>query len=79
MKQAAYTKELAWLKTNPALDDLCARYPEDWAAVQQEISALVARGVADELNVYLTRLSAPISASGQRRLNLESLCTVVHL
>lgn len=70
MKQAAYTKELAWLKTNPALDELCARYPEDWAAVQQDIAAIVARGVADELNTYLARLSA--SPSGQRQQNLQA-------
>ena len=72
MKQAAYTKELAWLKTKPPLDELCARYPQDWAAVQQEISAIVARGVADELNAYLARLSAPISASGQRQQDLQA-------
>lgn len=72
MKQAAYSKELAWLKTKPSLDGLCARYPEDWTAVQQEISAIVERGVADELNAYLTRLSAPASAHGQRQQNLQA-------
>ena len=72
MKQAAYTKELAWLKTNPSLDDLCARYPEDWAAVQQDISTIVERGAADELNTYLASLSAPTSAPGQRPQNLQA-------
>ncbi len=72
MKQAAYTKELAWLKTKPSLDELCARYPQDWTAVQREISAIVARGVADELNAYLARLSAPISAPGQRQQDLQA-------
>jgi hypothetical protein len=73
MKQAAYSKELAWLKKNPALDELRARYPEDWAAVQQDISAIVERGAADELNVYLAHLSAPASAPGQRQQNLQAI------
>jgi hypothetical protein len=72
MKQAAYNKELVWLKANPSLDELSARYPEDWAAVQQDISAIVERGVAEELKVYLARLSAPVSASGQRQPDLQA-------
>jgi hypothetical protein len=67
MKQDAYAKALQWLQTNPSLDALCARYPADWAAVQQEISAIVGRGAAEELKAYLERLSArsalPKSAS----------------
>jgi len=72
MKQVAYTKELTWLKTNPSLDELCARYPEDWSVVQQSISDIVARGIADELNTYLASLSAPPSNSAQRQQNLQS-------
>ena len=72
MKQAAYSKELAWLKTNPSLDELSARYPEDWAAVQQDISSIVERGIAEELKTYLERLSVPVSASGQRQQNLQA-------
>lgn len=71
MKQAAYTQALAWLKTNPSLDELCAKYPEEWATVQQEISAIVAGGVAEELKTYLERLSAPAS-SGMRQQNLQA-------
>ena len=33
MKQAGYAKTLEWLKTNPSLDELCARYPGEWATV----------------------------------------------
>jgi len=58
MKQADYAKTLEWLKTNPSLDELCSRFPEEWAAVQQDISAIVERGVAEELKAYLERLSA---------------------
>lgn len=63
MKQEAYAKTLAWLKTNPALDELCAKFPADWAAVQQDISAIVERGVAEELKAYLERLSKPLEKS----------------
>src|SRR3989338_4652945 len=58
MKQEGYAKTLEWLKTNPSLDELCARYPGEWAAVQQEISVIVERGAAEELKAYLERLSA---------------------
>ncbi len=61
MKQEAYARTLQWLKANPSLDELCARYPQDWAAVQQEISAIVGRGVAEELKAYLERLSKPVA------------------
>ncbi|KAF0206284.1 MAG: hypothetical protein FD173_287 [Gallionellaceae bacterium] len=64
MKQNTYAKTLTWLKTNPALDELCARYPEEWAEVQQEIAAIVGRGVAAELKAYLERVSAPPAKPG---------------
>ncbi len=59
MKQEDYAKTLEWLKANPSLDELCAKYPGEWAAVQREISAIVERGAAEELKAYLERLSAP--------------------
>jgi hypothetical protein len=67
MKQEGYAKALEWLKTNPSLDELCARYPAEWAAVQQEISAIVERGTAEELKAYLERLSAPSAKPQQNR------------
>ncbi len=57
MKQKVNAKTLAWLKANPSLEELCSRYPDDWAAVQQDISVIVERGVAQELKIYLERLS----------------------
>lgn len=59
MKQAVYAEALEWLKTKPSLEELCAKYPEEWAAVQQEISAIVEHGAAEELKAYLERLSTP--------------------
>ena len=67
MKQTDYAKNLEWLKTKPALDELCARYPEEWAVVQHEIAAIVERGVAEELKAYLERLSAPVKTSAGNR------------
>ena len=59
MKRDSNAKILEWLRTNPPLDELCARYPDDWAVVQQDISAIIGRGVAEELKGYLERISAP--------------------
>ena len=59
MKPGGDAKTLKWLQTNPPLDELCARYPDEWSAVQQDISAIIERGAAKELKEYLERLSAP--------------------
>lgn len=59
MKQTGYAKALEWLKTNPSLDELCARYPAEWTAVQNDISAIVGRGEAAELKAYLDKLALP--------------------
>lgn len=76
MKQAAYAKTLEWLKTNPSLDELCARYPAEWAAVQQDISAIVEHGRAEELKDYLERMSAQAASAkpspGNRQKSIES-------
>lgn len=57
-KQGSHEKTWAWLRTNPSLDDLRARYPAEWESVQRDISAIIARGVPEELQAYLKRLSA---------------------
>jgi hypothetical protein len=71
MKQTSYAKTLEWLKTNPSLEELCSRYPKEWAAVQQDISAIVERGAAEELKAYLDRMSAP-SSPGSRQKGREA-------
>jgi hypothetical protein len=58
MKQADYAQAAAWLKTNPTFDELCARYPQEWATVQDDIATIVQRGVPEELKRYLERLSS---------------------
>ncbi|MBI5438670.1 MAG: SAM-dependent methyltransferase [Nitrosomonadales bacterium] len=72
MKQGNRAKALEWLKTNPSFDELCARYPEDWAAVQQDISAIIGRGVAEELKAYLERLSAPVVSAKPFHIKQQS-------
>lgn len=64
MKQADYVKTLDWLRANPSFDELCSRYPNEWTAVQDDIAAIIKRGVAEELKVYLDRLAAHGSSSG---------------
>ncbi len=66
MKQGDYAKAVAWLKTNPTFDELCARYPGDWVVVQDEIAAIVRRGVPDELKRYLERLSSKADRSARQ-------------
>ena len=76
MKTKGYAKTLEWLNTNPSLDELCTRFPKEWATVQQDISAIVERGIAQELKSYLERVSHPaVSAktfSGSRRGSMEA-------
>jgi hypothetical protein len=76
MKQNGYAKALKWLKANPSLDALCSRYPEEWTAVQQDISTIVERGVAEELKVYLEHLSTNAASANpssvNRQKNLEA-------
>lgn len=67
MKQQDYTKNLAWLKTKPSLDELCFRYPQEWAAVQQDISGIVGRGNAEELKSYLERIAAQVQSPSADR------------
>jgi hypothetical protein len=67
MKQSTYREHLQWLKSNPSLDELCAKYPAEWASVQAEISAIVERGAAEELKAYLERLSAPDKSSAAKQ------------
>ncbi len=62
MKQESYAITLEWLKTNPPLDELCSRFPVEWTMVQKDISAIVERGVAEELKAYLERLSVPAAS-----------------
>lgn len=66
MKQADYAQAVAWLKTNPTFDELCAMYPQEWTAVQDDIATIVQRGVPEELKRYLERLSSKARRSASQ-------------
>jgi hypothetical protein len=72
MKRTDYAKALQWLKTNPSLGELCARYPQEWATVQSEISAIVGCGKAEELKAYLERLAVPAKSAGGSQQQREA-------
>ncbi len=61
MNRTAYAKTLLWLKTNPSLNEICARYPEEWTTVQQDLANIVNGGISEELKTYLERVATPIA------------------
>ncbi|MEI7842325.1 MAG: hypothetical protein WCI39_04765 [Gallionellaceae bacterium] len=63
MMQKEIKKTVEWLKSNPALDELCAEFPQEWASVQTDIATIVECGKAEELQRYLEKLSSLTSAS----------------
>lgn len=52
-------KIFQWLNKKPGLEELCAAYPDEWERVRGELGAILAPGKAEELQVYLKRLSVP--------------------
>jgi hypothetical protein len=76
MKQAL-NNHLEWLKTNPSFDELCEKFPKEWASVQNDISLIVERGDAEELKRYLEKLSAaPVlnaPSFGKNQQNAEAI------
>ena len=66
-KRDGYAKTLEWLNSKPPLDQLCERYPDEWASVQQDISAIVGRGDPAELKTYLQKLSVPKSVATRKQ------------
>ena len=81
MKQVTYEKSLVWLRSNPTFDDLCAKYPQEWLVVQDDVARIVARGIADELKAYLDEGSKHTTLTqntlGVRQLSLEAKLSVV--
>ncbi|MFA7240469.1 MAG: hypothetical protein WC091_10180 [Sulfuricellaceae bacterium] len=78
MKQDSHEKTWEWLKTHPSLDDLCSRYPAQWATVQQDIFSIIERGAPEELQAYLQRLGTQgalmVKASrGSRKSSKEAI------
>jgi hypothetical protein len=53
---------VAWLQTNPPLEDLVEAYPEHWQRVERDLGALTARDDKDEITAYISRISQPQAA-----------------
>ena len=56
-KRASET--VAWLQTNPALEDLAEAFPDDWDLVQRDVEEIVERADTEELKSYIVRVSQP--------------------
>ena len=50
---------VAWLRTNPALEELAEAYPDEWAQVRRTLDTLIARDDTEEIKAYVTRVSQP--------------------
>jgi hypothetical protein len=50
---------VAWLQTNPALEELTEAYPSEWAQVRRSLDTLIARDDAEEIKTYIARVSQP--------------------
>jgi hypothetical protein len=48
-----------WLRRKPSLTELRRAFPKEWAAVERDVAALVAREDPEELRAYLTRTVTP--------------------
>lgn len=49
-----------WLRQKPSLAELRAAFPGEWATVERDVAALVARDDAEELKAYLVRSASPV-------------------
>lgn len=65
MADKATKEALAWLRGNPSLAELKARYPEDWQAVSADLAGIFASGRPEQLQAYLAGLAAPVAATAR--------------
>jgi hypothetical protein len=57
MKSIDDKKVVTWLRTSPPLAELRATYPEEWQAVERELTAVLELNNSKELISYVERLS----------------------
>jgi len=55
-----------WLRANPSLAELKARYPGEWRTVSDELGEIFANAKPEALQAYLAALAAPVSAPAGR-------------
>ncbi|MDR7275380.1 hypothetical protein [Catenuloplanes atrovinosus] len=69
---------VAWLETNPALEELAEAFPDEWVRVRRGLDALIARDDAEEIKAYITRVSQPEAAlPGRSRSRRDRLLAEV--
>lgn len=56
MKTDNPEKVLAWLRKSPSLSEFCARFPEDWEIVQNDLANLISHGTPEDLKAITDRL-----------------------
>lgn len=56
----------SWLDTSPSLDDLCARYPDDWAAVSARLAATAGTGSQGLHDVIAEFAASPQVGTGRQ-------------
>lgn len=70
MARKVNSEEIEWLRGNPSLAELKARYPQDWQVVSDDLAEIIARGEPERLQAYMAALAAPTpplkSKSGRR-------------
>lgn len=84
MKPAHIKDAVEWLQTSPSLEDLREEYPEDWAAVQNDLSAIFERGRLQEVKTYMdglvgqgSRIQKAILDGGNRKKILDDALKVM--
>ncbi|GAA0812183.1 hypothetical protein Sya03_57600 [Spirilliplanes yamanashiensis] len=67
---------MAWLRSDPSLEELVEAYPDEWQQVQRDVGALIERDDAQEITAYITRVSRPQAPlPGRTRSAKERLST----
>ncbi|MDP9818467.1 hypothetical protein [Spirilliplanes yamanashiensis] len=76
MSRRRPTDTMAWLRSDPSLEELVEAYPDEWQQVQRDVGALIERDDAQEITAYITRVSRPQAPlPGRTRSAKERLST----
>jgi len=69
-RRETYEQVATWLATSPTLDQLCERYPDEWAAVASRLEAAGGSG-SQGLHDVIAEFAAPARTSRDRQLPQE--------
>jgi hypothetical protein len=62
------SSQRAWLEGDPPLSEVRARFPREWAQVQQELAEVVAGDDVEALKAYASRLARPAAVADEQAL-----------